>query len=286
MGGGRCPCPPPPTSRRRRPCRRGLIPAGPDSSRNRSACASAMPASTRSGSYGSSSVDDELVHADHDPLARHRPAWPPLGGALDLRLLETPLDCRERAARLAILAMSSVAAASISSVIASIAYEPANGSTVLVRSVSASSTCWVRSASRAAFSRRQRDRLVVGVGVQRLGAAEHRASACIVTLARFTSGCCAVSWTPAVWVWNRSICDFGFLAPNSSRMIRPTCGARRETSRPPRAAWCARRRRTTAGARTRRRPGRPASAAATYSFALASVNAISCTGVAPASAMW
>ena len=45
-----------------------------------------------------------------------------------------------------------VAAASISSVIDSTAYEPANGSTVAVRSVSAAMTCWVRSASRADFS--------------------------------------------------------------------------------------------------------------------------------------
>ena len=43
-------------------------------------------------------------------------------------------------------------AASMSSVIDSMTYEPASGSTVLVRSVSYASTCWVRSASVAAFS--------------------------------------------------------------------------------------------------------------------------------------
>ena len=42
-------------------------------------------------------------------------------------------------------------AASISSVIDSIAYEPANGSTVAVRSVSLAMTCWVRMASLAAL---------------------------------------------------------------------------------------------------------------------------------------
>ena len=33
------------------------------------------------------------------------------------------------------------------------------------------------------------------------------------------SGCCAVSVEPAVWVWKRSIHDFGFFAWNRSRMI-------------------------------------------------------------------
>ena len=51
----------------------------------------------------------------------------------------------------ATLSISSRACASMSSVIDSIAYEPASGSTVAVRSVSKASTCWVRSASVAAF---------------------------------------------------------------------------------------------------------------------------------------
>ncbi len=50
------------------------------------------------------------------------------------------------------LPISSTTARSTSSVIASTAYEPAKGSTVEVRSVSLASTCWVRNASRAAFS--------------------------------------------------------------------------------------------------------------------------------------
>ena len=45
------------------------------------------------------------------------------------------------------------------------------------------------------------------------------ASAWTVTRARLTSGCCAVSCTPAVWVWKRSISERGSAAPNSSRMI-------------------------------------------------------------------
>ena len=46
------------------------------------------------------------------------------------------------------------------------------------------------------------------------------ASACRATRTTLFLGCCAVSATPAVWVWNRSICDRGSLAPNRSRMIR------------------------------------------------------------------
>ncbi len=45
------------------------------------------------------------------------------------------------------------------------------------------------------------------------------ASACTATRTMFTSGCCAVSCTPAVWVWKRSICDLGFFAPKRSVMI-------------------------------------------------------------------
>ena len=46
------------------------------------------------------------------------------------------------------------------------------------------------------------------------------ASACTVTRTTLTSGCCACSVTPAVWVWKRSIKLFGFLAPKRSRMMR------------------------------------------------------------------
>ena len=38
------------------------------------------------------------------------------------------------------------------------------------------------------------------------------ASASIAVRTMFTSGCCAVSETPAVWVWNRISHERGFLA--------------------------------------------------------------------------
>ena len=52
-------------------------------------------------------------------------------------------------------------------------YEPPSGSIVFVTPVSSAMICCVRSATRTASSRRQRQRLVMGVGVQRLRAAQH-----------------------------------------------------------------------------------------------------------------
>jgi hypothetical protein len=60
---------------------------------------------------------------------------------------------------------------------------------------------------------RQRERLVVGVRVQRLRAAEHAASASIAVRTMLLSGCCAVSDTPAVCVWKRISHERGFFAP-------------------------------------------------------------------------
>ena len=102
----------------------------------------------------------------------------------------------------------------------STAYEPAKGSTVLVTSVSLASTCWVRSARRADFgvgrAMASSKALVCSDWVPPRTAA----SAWTVTRTRLSSGCCAVSWTPAVWVWKRSISDRGSVAPNCSFISR------------------------------------------------------------------
>jgi len=45
------------------------------------------------------------------------------------------------------------------------------------------------------------------------------AMACTVTRTMLFSGCWAVNVEPAVWVWKRSIMDFGFFALNRSFMI-------------------------------------------------------------------
>ena len=112
------------------------------------------------------------------------------------------------------------------------------------------------------------------------------ANACTVTRTRLTSGCCAVSCTPAVWVWKRSIIDFGFSAPNSSRITRAQIRrAARNFATSSSSVVRATKKKDSRGAKSS--TARPASSAArTYAFALASVKATSCAGVAPASAMW
>ena len=112
------------------------------------------------------------------------------------------------------------------------------------------------------------------------------ASAWSVTRARLTSGCWAVSWTPAVWVWKRSICERGSAAPNSSRMMRAhSRRAARNLATSSSRVVRATKKNDSRGANSS--TARPDSIAArTYSRALARVKAISWTGVAPASAMW
>jgi hypothetical protein len=101
-----------------------------------------------------------------------------------------------------------------------------------------------------------------------------------------TSGCCAVSCTPAVWVWNRSICERGSAAPNSSAMIRAQRRrAARNFATSSSSVVRATKKKESRGANSST-ASPEASAARTYSLAFASVKAISCTGVAPASAMW
>jgi hypothetical protein len=144
----------------------------------------------------------------------------------------------------------------------------------------------VRSASRAAFS--------VGSAIASSNEfvcsdwvpPSTAASPWTATRTRFTSGCCAVSCTPAVWVWKRSIHDFGFFAPNSARMIRAhTRRAARNFATSSSSVVRDTKKNASLGANSSTAiPVRMA--ARTYSTPSASVNAISCTGVAPASAMW
>ena len=60
---------------------------------------------------------------------------------------------------------------------ASTYHEPPSGSATFATRVSFAMTCWVRSASRAALSDGERERLVHRVGVQALRAAEHAGEA-------------------------------------------------------------------------------------------------------------
>ncbi len=112
------------------------------------------------------------------------------------------------------------------------------------------------------------------------------ASACTVTRTRFSSGCWAVSCTPAVCVWKRSICDLGSLAPNSSRITRAQIRrAARNLATSSSSVVRATKKKESRGAKSS--TAIPAATAVrTYSMPLASVKAISCAGSAPASAMW
>jgi hypothetical protein len=102
---------------------------------------------------------------------------------------------------------------SSSSVIHSTNGAPPSGSATWTTPVSCATTCCVRRARRTAFS------------VGRASASSKLsvcsdcvpprtpASASIATRAMLTSGCWAVSDTPAVWVWKRSWRDRSFVAP-------------------------------------------------------------------------
>ncbi len=65
---------------------------------------------------------------------------------------------------------------------------------------------------------RQRQRLVERIRVQRVGAAEHRGERLQAVRTTLLYGCCAVSETPAVWVWKRSFHDRSSFAPKRSRI--------------------------------------------------------------------
>ncbi len=106
--------------------------------------------------------------------ARRGPAQLQLVGGLgDLALREALLDRRHHAAELVDLGEVRVGLAldlvghRLDVVAAAERVDDAR------QPVSSAMICCVRSATRTASSRRQRERLVVGVGVQRLGAAEH-----------------------------------------------------------------------------------------------------------------
>ena len=111
------------------------------------------------------------------------------------------------------------------------------------------------------------------------------ASACTATRTRFTSGCWAVSWTPAVWVWKRSINDFGFRAPNWSRIRSAQIrrAARNFATSSNRVVRDTKKNDSRGAKSSTASPA--ANAASTYAMPSASVKAISCAGVAPASAM-
>ena len=86
-------------------------------------------------------------------------------------------------------------------------------------------------------------------------------------------------------MWKRSISDLGFFAPNSSRI---TCAQIRRAARnfATSSRMLVRETKKKASRGANSSTSWPEATARTYSMPSARVNAISCAGVAPASAMW
>ena len=112
------------------------------------------------------------------------------------------------------------------------------------------------------------------------------ASASIAVRTMFTSGCCAVSDTPAVCVWKRISHDFGFFAPYLSRItVAQIRRAARYFAISSKKSRCALKKNDKRGANSSTSSPR-SSAHSTYVNPSASVNASSCAAVDPASRMW
>ncbi len=98
----------------------------------------------------------------------------------------------------------SSASASSRSVSASRYQDPPSGSATLTTPDSSMITCWVRSAISAVRSLGSASTSSSALVCSELVPPSTAASASIVVRTTLLSGCCAVSDTPAVWVWNRS----------------------------------------------------------------------------------
>src|SRR5882757_9086614 len=119
-----------------------------------------------------------------------------------------------------ILAKTASASASSRSVSASRYQEPPSGSATLHTPVSSMITCWVRTAISAAFSLGSASTSSRALVCSELVPPSTAASASIAVRTMLLSGCCAVSDTPAVWVWKRICQLLGLFAPNVSRISR------------------------------------------------------------------
>ncbi len=100
------------------------------------------------------------------------------------------------------------------------------------------------------------------------------------------SGCCAVSVEPPVCAWKRSAWARGSAAPKRSRMI---CAHIRRAARNfatswKKLLWALKKNDSRLPNSSGESPA--ATAASQYAIPCASVNASSCTAVAPASRMW
>ena len=111
------------------------------------------------------------------------------------------------------------------------------------------------------------------------------ASASIAVRTMFTSGCCAVSDTPAVCVWKRINHDFGSFAPYLSRItVAQIRRAARYFAISSKKSRCALKKNDNRGAKSSTASPR-SNAHSTYVNPSANVNASSCAAVDPASRM-
>ena len=112
------------------------------------------------------------------------------------------------------------------------------------------------------------------------------ASASIAVRIRFTSGCCAVSDTPAVCVWKRISNERGSFAPYFSRIcVAQIRRAARYFAISSKKSRCALKKNESRGANASTSSPRSRHAS-TYAKPSASVNASSCAAFDPASRMW
>ena len=111
-------------------------------------------------------------------------------------------------------------------------------------------------------------------------------SACSAVRTTLLYGCCAVSDTPAVWVWKRSFHERSFRAPKRSRIApAQSFRAARYLAISSKKSLCALKKNDIRG--TKSSTSSPASTPhCTYSMPSRSVNASSWSAVAPASRMW
>ena len=110
-------------------------------------------------------------------------------------------------------------------------------------------------------------------------------SASSAVRAMLSSGCCAVSDTPAVCVWKRSFHDRSSCAPYFSRIQRAQMRrAARNLAISSKKSMCASKKNESLDAKSSMRMPRSMHAS-TYAIPSASVNASSCAAVEPASRM-
>jgi hypothetical protein len=179
----------------------------------------------------------------------------------------------------------SLAPRSMSSVSRSTKYDPPSGSIMCVTPLSCAMICCVRNASVAASA----------VGSESASSSEFvwselvppstAASACNAVRTTLLYGCCAVSETPAVCVWNRSFHDRSFLAPKRSRITSAQIlRAARNLAISSKKSLCELKKNEICGANAS--TSSPASMPyCTYSMPSRSVKASSCSDVEPASRM-